>query len=471
MTDGRIRVRFAPSPTGFLHLGNARTAVVNWLYARRHGGVFILRVEDTDRERSTQEAVQVIYDGLRWLGLEWDEGPYLQSERFDTYRRRAEELLAQGKAYRCWCTPEELDERRKLALVEKRTPKYDGRCRTRTEPREGVSPVVRFRMPEEGATAIQDLVQGEVVTANAELDDLVLLRADGTPTYNFTVVIDDHEMAITHVVRGADHLSNTFRQVQIYRAFGWETPVFGHLSLILGPDRSKLSKRHGAVSVLQYRDEGYLPEAMVNALTRLGWSHGDEEVFTVDELVRLFDLPDVGKAPAIFDFEKLRNKYNAEHVKRADRTRLAGLLAETLERLGLARLPADDPRLGLLVDGLRERSRTLVEMAEAAKPLLADEVVWDEAAVKKHLKPEAADVLRALGERVGSLATFERASLAKSVEDLAAERGVGMGKVAQPARVALTGGAVSPPIDVVMAVLGRDRVLGRLAAGARKAAG
>ncbi|MBI5488548.1 MAG: glutamate--tRNA ligase [Deltaproteobacteria bacterium] len=471
MTDGRIRVRFAPSPTGFMHLGNARTAVVNWLYARRHGGTFVLRIEDTDRERSTQEAVQVIYDSLRWLGLDWDEGPYLQSERFELYRRRAEELVARGSAYRCWCTTDELEERRKQALAEKRNPKYDGRCRTRTEPREGISPVIRFRMPDQGATAIQDLVQGEVVTPNEELDDLVLLRADGTPTYNFTVVVDDHDMAITHVVRGADHLSNTFRQVQLYRAFGWELPAFGHLSLILGPDRAKLSKRHGAVSVLQYRDDGYLPEAMVNALTRLGWSHGDEEVFAVEELVRLFDLPDVGKSPAIFDFEKLRNKYNAEHLKRADPGRLGGLLAATLERLGIARLAAGDPRLGLLIDGLRERSRTLVEMAEASRPMLVEDVAYDEAAVKKHLKAEAADVLRALAERISALSGFDRPALAKAVEELAAARGVGMGKVAQPARVALTGTAVSPPIDVVMAVLGRDRVLRRLESGARKAAG
>ncbi|MBI5499936.1 MAG: glutamate--tRNA ligase [Deltaproteobacteria bacterium] len=471
MTDGKLRVRFAPSPTGFMHIGNARTAVVNWLYARRHGGTFVLRIEDTDRERSTQEAVQVIYDSLRWLGLDWDEGPYLQSERFELYRRRAEELVERGLAYRCWCTPDELEERRKQALAEKRNPKYDGRCRTRTEPREGVRPVIRFRMPETGTTAIQDLIQGEVVTANEELDDLVLRRADGAPTYNFTVVIDDHDMAITHVVRGADHLSNTFRQVQIYRAFGWDTPAFGHLSLILGPDRTKLSKRHGAVSVLQYRDDGYLPEAMVNALTRLGWSHGDEEVFTVEELVRLFDLPDVGKAPAIFDFEKLRNKYNAEHVRRADPGRMGGLLAATLERLGIARLTADDPRLALLTGGLRERSRTLVEMAEASRPLLVEDVAFDEAAVKKHLKADAADVLRALGERIAALAGFERPALARAIEELAAARGIGMGKVAQPARVALTGTAVSPPIDVVMAVLGREQVLRRLEAGARKAAG
>jgi glutamyl-tRNA synthetase len=470
MTSGTVRVRFAPSPTGYMHLGNARTAVVNWLYARRLGGKLVLRIEDTDVERSTKEAVQVIYDAMRWLGLDWDEGPFPQSERFELYRTRAEELVATGKAYRCTCTPAELDERRKVALAEKRNPKYDGRCRARHVPKD-VSHVIRFRMPDSGETRIHDLTQGDVVTANEELDDLVLLRADGTPVYNFTVVVDDHDMAITHVIRGADHLSNTFRQVQLYRAFGWDEPTFAHLSLILGPDRTKLSKRHGGVSVLQYRDEGYLPEALFNALVRLGWSHGDEEIFTVAELVKLFDLADVGNAPAIFDFEKLRNKYNAEHIKRADRGRLGTLLAGTLERLGIAKLAADDPRLGVLVDGLRERSRTLVEMAEAAKPMLAEEVVWDEAAVKKHLKPEVADVLRALREKLAALPELERSAVMKTVEELAAARGLGLGKVAQPARVALTGSGVSPPIDVVVAVLGRDRVLARLDAGAARAAG
>lgn len=278
-------------------------------------------------------------------------------------------------------------------------------------------------------------------------------------------------MGITHVIRGADHLSNTFRQLQIYRAFGWDAPAFAHLSLILGPDRTKLSKRHGGVSVLQYRDEGYLPEALVNALVRLGWSHGDDEIFTVDELIKLFDLPDVGNAPAIFDFEKTRNKYNAEHIKRADRGRLAALLAETLARLGHATLPPDDPRLGLLVDGLRERARTLVEMAESAKTLLAADVVWDEAAVKKQLKPEAAEMLRELARRFSEIPVLDRPAAMRALEELAAARGVGLGKVAQPARVALTGSSVSPPLDVVIAVLGRDVVLRRLAAGAERAAG
>jgi glutamyl-tRNA synthetase len=479
MSDDHIRVRFAPSPTGYMHLGNARTAVVNWLYARRHGGTFVLRIEDTDRERSTAEAVQVVYDALRWLGLDWDEGPlvggphgpYLQSGRFDLYRARAEELVAAGAAYRCWCTPEEVEERRRQALAEKRAPKYDGRCRERREPRAGVAPVIRFRAPGIGETRLDDVIQGGVVTPNEELDDLVLLRADGTPTYNFTVVVDDHEMRITHVIRGADHLSNTFRQIHIYRAFGWEPPRFAHQSLILGPDRTKLSKRHGAVSVLQYRDEGYLPEAIVNALVRLGWSHGDEEVFSVDELVRLFDLPDVGKAPAIFDFEKLRNKYNAEHVKRADRGRLARLLGETLGRLGSAALEPSDARLGLLVDGLRERSRTLVEMAEAAGRLLAEEVAWDDAAARKHLKGDAAEVLRSVAARLAALPALERAAVLQALEELAAARGVGLGRVAQPVRVALTGSAVSPPIDIVVAILGRETVLRRLEAGAARAAG
>lgn len=471
MTQPKVRVRFAPSPTGYMHLGNARTAIYNWLYARHHGGAFVLRIEDTDRERSTQAAVHVIYEAMRWLGLDWDEGPFLQSERFDLYRRRAEELVASGAAYRCYCTPEELEQRRQQALAEKRNPKYDGRCRERREPRAGVEPVIRFRMPDTGETVLEDRIQGRVVTPNEELDDLVLLRADGTPTYNFTVVVDDHEMDITLVLRGADHLSNTFRQLHIYRAFGWEPPAFAHQSLILGPDRTKLSKRHGAVSVLQYRDEGYLPEALVNALVRCGWSHGDEEVFPLPRLIELFDLDAVSNAPAVFDFEKLRNKYNAEHIKLASRERLAELLRETLARRDGVVLDPADPRLGLLVDGLRERSRTLVEMAEGARPLLAEEVVWDEAAVRKHLQGEAADVLQALVQRLEALPSFDRPAVLAALDGLAAERGLKLGKVAQPARVALLGTAVSPPIDVVLAVLGRERALARLRAGVARAAG
>lgn len=464
-----IRVRFAPSPTGFMHLGNARTAVVNWLFARHHGGKFLLRIEDTDRERSTKEAIAVILDSLRWLGLDWDEGPFYQSDRFDLYRRRADELLEKGRAYRCWCTPEELDERRRQALAEKRHPKYDGRCRTRVEPRAGVDPVIRFRAPDEGVTTVRDLIQGEVTTPNEELDDLILLRADRTPTYNFTVVVDDRDMTVTHVIRGADHLSNTFRQVQIYRAFDWPAPAFAHLPLILGPDRSKLSKRHGAVSVTQYRDEGYLPEAMVNALVRLGWSHGDREVFRVDELVRLFDLPDLGSAPSIFDFEKLRNKYNLEHMKIADLGRLCGLLVEYLPGEGIEGVARDDPRLAPLVEGTRERARTLVEMARIAAPLLGDAYEIDPAAAAKHLRPSAAPGLREVAGRLAALGEFDRPAVMQVFHDAAEALGVGLGKVAQPARVALTGTAVSPPIDVVVVVLGRDRALARLHAGLRRA--
>ncbi|MDI7267817.1 MAG: glutamate--tRNA ligase [Myxococcota bacterium] len=461
-----VRVRFAPSPTGFMHLGNARTAVVNWLFARHHGGVFVLRIEDTDRERSTEEAVGVILDSMRWLGLDWDEGPYRQSERFDLYRRRAGELIESGEAYRCWCTPEELDERRERSLAEKRKPKYDGRCRGRAEPRPGVEPVIRFRAPEDGATTVGDIIQGEVTTRNEELDDLVLVRADGTPTYNFTVVVDDHEMAITHVIRGADHLSNTFRQVQIYRALAWPLPEFAHLPLILGPDRSKLSKRHGAVSVTQYRDDGFLPESMVNALVRLGWSHGDREVFSVAELVGLFDLADVGKAPSIFDFAKLRSKYNAEHVKAAPVERLCSLLAEHLPGQGIDGVRADDPRLPLLVEALRERSPTLADMARAARPMLVDPVEIDAGAAAKHLRPEAAPALRELAARFGAREDIDRLAAMALFGDVAAARGVPLGKIAQPARVALTGSAVSPPIDVVAAVLGPRRTAERLEAGA-----
>jgi glutamyl-tRNA synthetase len=453
-----------------MHLGNARTAVFNWLYARHHGGVFVLRIEDTDRERSNEAAVQVILDALRWLGLDWDEGPIFQSGRFDRYREHADRLVADGKAYRCWCTPEELEERRKAALAEKGAVKYDGRCRARTDPRPGIEPVIRFRMPDGGETRLDDAIQGEVVTPNEELDDLVILRADGSPTYNFSVVVDDHEMAITHVIRGADHLSNTFRQLHLYRGLGWEPPRFAHQSLILGPDRAKLSKRHGAVSVLQYRDEGYLPEAMVNALVRLGWSHGDQELFSTEELVRVFDLDAAGPAHSIFDFEKLRNLFNAEHIRRCPADRLARLLGETLERLGIVRLDPSDRRLPLLAAALRERSHTMVEMAGLARPMLGETVTFDEKAVKKHLRPETAPVLESLAGRIETLDPFEAPGILAAFAAEAEARGLAMGKVAQPARVALVGSAASPPIEVVVEILGPDVAVARLRAGAALAA-
>jgi len=462
MTEPTVRVRFAPSPTGFLHLGNARTAVFNWLYARHTGGVFVLRVEDTDRERSTLEAERVIFEAMEWLGLTWDEGPFHQSERNDLYRSHAERLLAEGKAYHCWCTPEEIEERRQAALAAKQAfIGYDGRCRDRKDPRPGVNPVIRFRSPDEGRTTWVDLNQGEISVENVETDDLVILRADGTPTYNFTVVVDDAAMGITHVIRGADHITNTPRQIQLYRAFGFKVPFFAHHGLVLGPDRSKLSKRHGAVSVTQYREMGFLPGAMINALARLGWSHGDQEIFTREELVNLFDIKDVSSAGAIFDFEKLKSLFNHEHIKRSDLAVIGPLLREHFARIGIE-LPADDPRLPWAIEAGRERGKTMADMAELLKPLFADQVQLNEKDAAKNLKPEIRGNLEALAGKLEALPDWSPAALMEVYKKTAEDLGVGLGKVAQPARVALTGSSASPPIDLVTAIIGRERSLRRI---------
>ncbi len=464
-----VRVRFAPSPTGYMHVGNARAAIFNWLFARHEGGTFVLRIEDTDRERSTEQAVEVILDGLRWLGVDWDEGPIFQSERLDLYREAADRLVAEGKAYRCYCTTEELEARRAEGRKGKATG-YDGRCRSRTAPREGVPPVIRLRTPDEGATAFDDIVQGRIETPNEEIDDRVILRSDGTPTYNLSVVVDDHAMGITHIVRGADHLTNTPVQVLLYGAFGWPMPRFAHLPLILGPDRSKLSKRHGSVKVTDYRDEGILPEALWNALLRLGWSHGDQEIFARDEVVPLFELSKVSRSPSIFDFDKLRNLFSHHFVRAAEPSRLAALVVEHLGRIGLE-VAADDPRLALLLPALTERARTLVELAEQARPFLSDDVAVDEAAAKKHLKPEAAPLLADLADRIERLpAGADGPAIMACFEAAAEAGGVKLGKVAQPARVLMLGTDRSPGIDLVVRVLGLPRAVARIRDGASRLA-
>jgi glutamyl-tRNA synthetase len=454
-----VVTRFAPSPTGLLHIGGARTALFSWLYARRKGGRFILRIEDTDRERSTEEAVGVILDGMQWLSLSADAGPYYQTQRFPRYREVLERFLSSGLAYRCYCTKAELEQLRAEQIARKQKPRYDGRCRNRSEPRPGIEPVVRFRNPVDGEVVVDDLVHGRVVFQNAELDDLIIARSDGTPTYNFCVVVDDWDMKITHVIRGDDHLNNTPRQMNMLRALGAEPPVYAHVSMILGADGAKLSKRHGAVSVLHYRDEGFLPEALLNYLARLGWSHGDQEIFTLDEMVAVFDIAHVNKAAAAFDPEKLL-WVNQQHMMRASIQRLAALLRAQLARLGIE--CSDEPLLEGVAAVQRERARTMKEMAENSRYFFLDRVEIDEKAAQKHLTRASAPVLEQVRERLKALPSWSAEQVHRSLQDLAGALGVGLGKVAQPLRVAVSGGAVSPPIDATVALIGRDRALERV---------
>jgi glutamyl-tRNA synthetase len=454
-----VVTRFAPSPTGMLHIGGARTALFSWLYARRTGGRFILRIEDTDRERSTEEAVAVILDGMQWLGLAADEGPYYQTQRFPRYRKVLEQMLSSGLAYRCYCTKEELEQLRAEQLARKQKPRYDGRCRGRAAPRVGVQPVVRFRNPIDGEVVVDDLVHGRVVFQNAELDDLVIARSDGTPTYNFCVVVDDSDMSITHVIRGDDHLNNTPRQINMLRALGRTPPAYAHVSMILGADGAKLSKRHGAVSVLQYRDEGYLPEALLNYLARLGWSHGDQEIFTLDEMTAAFDITDVNKAAAAFDPEKLL-WVNQQHMMRVPIVRLGSLLRAQLARFGIQ--SSDQALLEGVATVQRERARTMKEMAENSRYFFLDSVEIDEKAGRKHLTPDGAAALETIRERLRGLSSWSAEEVHRSLQEIAAETSAGLGKVAQPLRVAVSGGAVSPPIDATVALIGRDRVLRRI---------
>ena len=454
-----VRTRFAPSPTGFLHIGGVRTALFSWLQARHHGGQFILRIEDTDRARSTEEAIQVILDGMEWLGLRADEGPLYQTDRFERYGEVAEQLLAGGHAYRCYCSKDELDEMRAGQMGRGEKPRYDGRCRDRKEPREGVPPVLRFRNPDSGQVVVDDKVRGRVVFDNRELDDLVLLRSDGVPTYNFSVVVDDMDMGITHVVRGDDHLNNTPRQINLYRALGAEPPVFAHVPMILGPDGAKLSKRHGAVSVLQYRQDGYLPEALLNYLVRLGWSHGDQEIFSIDEMIRLFDIADVNKAASSFNPEKLL-WLNQHYIKEAPASRLAAELGWQLERLGVR--CSDGPPLEEVAEAYRERARTLHEMAQSALFFYREFEAYHEKAARQHLGEASVPALEALRERLEKLEDWSAPGVHAVVEGVAELLDLKLGKVAQPLRVAVSGGPVSPPIDVTVALLGRDVTLARL---------
>jgi glutamyl-tRNA synthetase len=453
-----VVTRFAPSPTGYLHIGGARTALFNWLFARRNGGTFILRIEDTDRERSTPEAVKAILDGMSWLGITWDEGPFFQTERMERYRAEAGRLIAEGKAYRCVCTPEELDARREAARAKGATPRYDRKCRGMSPSEaEGKPFVIRFRAPLSGKTIVRDLLRGDVAYENGELDDLILLRSDGLPTYNFVVVVDDASMGITHVLRGDDHLNNTPKQILLYEALGYPLPKFGHFPLIHGMEGGKLSKRQDDVSVTAYRDRGYLPEAMVNYLVRMGWGHGDQEIFSLEELQGIFSLESVGKSPSRFDPEKLLH-LNAHYIKTGSPERLAALLVPFLGKRGIEAKPS--PWLAKAVRTFQERSRTLEEMADSSEYYFRPRDPDPKAA--KFLTPEIATLFEEIARDFRSLPEFTPAAIESVLHRLAENRGAKLGKVAQPIRVALTGGTVSPGIFEVMDVLGRDEVIRRL---------
>ncbi|MDP9011891.1 MAG: glutamate--tRNA ligase [Pseudomonadota bacterium] len=455
-----VRTRFAPSPTGFLHIGGLRTALFSWLYARRHGGRFILRIEDTDLERSTDAAIQQILDGMRWAGLDYDEGPFFQTKRFDRYREVIDRMIAAGTAYRCFCTKAELDQLRADQTARGEKPRYDGRWRDRSDSRPGVPPVVRFRNPLSGEVIVDDVVHGPVVFQNSELDDLIIARSDGTPTYNFCVVVDDMDMQMTHVIRGDDHLNNTPRQINMLRALGATVPVYAHLPMILGADGAKLSKRHGAVSVLQYRDEGFLPEALLNYLVRLGWSHGDQEIFTVDDMVKLFDIADVNKSASAFNGEKLA-WLNQQHMMRTPAARLVPTLRWHLEQEAIR--PEDDAQLEQIVLAQRERAKTMKEMASNSTFFFRAPETYDEKSVRKHV---SADILRLLDEvsrELAALATWSAPAIHELLSVFSAANGVALGKLAQPIRLAVCGGTVSPPIDATLNILGKTEALSRLA--------
>ena len=456
-----VITRFAPSPTGMLHIGGVRTALFSWLYARRFGGQFILRVEDTDLERSKPEHVEVILEGMKWLGLGHDLGPYYQTQRFDRYKQVIAEMVAAGTAYHCYCSKEELDAMRSAQQLAKEKPRYDGRCRhgRGPGPQSGRSPVVRFANPEEGATVVEDVVHGAVTFQNKELDDLIIARSDGTPTYNFCVVVDDADMGVTHVIRGDDHLNNTPRQLNILLALGKQPPVYAHVPMILGPDGAKLSKRHGAVSVLQYQEDGYLPDALLNYLVRLGWSHGDQEFFTRAEMIAAFDVRDINKAASAMNMEKLL-WLNQQHLIRTDPKEIVPHLAWHLARLGIE---AKDPGLleGIIV-AQRERAKTLKEMAENSRFFFGDHVTLDPKAAEKHLSADARALLGELRTRLAALDDWRAPAIHAVLEGLATEKSLGLGKIAQPLRVAVSGGTVSPPIDATLVLLTKKRALERI---------
>ena len=455
-----VRTRFAPSPTGYLHIGGVRKALFSWLYARHHQGSFILRIEDTDRVRSTDESVQVILDGLQWLGLEYDEGPFYQTQRYDRYKEIIQKLLDEDKAYHCYCSKEALDVMREEAMARGDKPKYDGRCRHGDHPHKNdKSPVVRFKNPLDGEVVIEDRIQGTVVYKNEELDDLIIARSDGTPTYNLTVVVDDMDMQITDVIRGDDHLNITPRQINIFHALDAKATNYAHMPLILGEDGSRLSKRHGAANILQYKEDGYLPEALLNYLARLGWSYGDQEIFSMSEMIEYFDIEDVNKSAASVNPEKLL-WLNQHYIKTGDNAELADKLSNYFAMLDID--TQNGPDILELVEVQKDRSKTLVEMAEQSRFFYVDFEAHDADAAKKHLRPVVLEPLEKIREKLVALDEWQDENLHQIIVETAAEFDIKMGKIAQPLRVAISGGSVSPSIDVTLRLIGKKRVIARL---------
>jgi len=454
-----IKTRFAPSPTGNLHIGGARTALFNYLYAKHTGGVFVLRIEDTDIERSKEEYTKDILEGLKWLGMYWDEGPHFQKERMDIYRQHAHRLLNEGKAYKCYCSTETLEEKRKAALGEGRKPNYDRTCRDLTEDRKNQPFVIRFKSPVNGEVSFEDRIRGRITFKCEELDDLVILRTDNTPTYNFTVVVDDALMGITSIIRGDDHINNTPRQILIYEALNYETPEFAHVPLIHGKDKSRLSKRHGATSLLEYRNDGFLPEALMNYLARLGWAHGDQEVFSREDLIEKFDLGKVGKSPSIFDMDKLL-WLNGHYLKTMPEGDIAARLEPFIENRGIK--VTDKNKLIPVVINLRDRAKTLREMAEMAAFFFTDDFPYDENAKNKFLTVSTKPILERFLNEFTSVSSFDENEQRKLFETMAQDGGKKLVEVIQPVRVALCGRTVSPGIFEVVSILGRDSVVKRI---------
>jgi glutamyl-tRNA synthetase len=454
----KIRTRFAPSPTGFLHIGGARTALFSWLYARKHGGKFVLRIEDTDLERSTAESVNAILEGMTWLGMEYDEGPFYQTDRFDRYAEVIQQLLDEGHAYRCNCSKERLETLREQQMARKQKPRYDGHCRDKqVDPNE--PHVIRFRNPQDGDVLVDDIIRGKVFIHNRELDDLIIRRTDGSPTYNLTVVVDDLDMNITHVIRGDDHINNTPRQINILQALGADIPKYAHVPMILGEDGARLSKRHGATSVVQYRDEGFLPEALLNYLVRLGWSHGDQEVFTVDEMIEYFQLENVNRSASTFNTEKLL-WLNQQYIKNDDPARIAHLLSPHMGDLDID--PTEGPDLVEVVAAQQERASTLLEMAQASVFFYKDFDEYEPKAAKAHLRPVAETPLRELRQALAGLESWQAEAIHQVVHDVAEQLELKMGKVGMPLRVAVAGCGASPSIDITLQLLGKEKTLRRI---------
>jgi glutamyl-tRNA synthetase len=454
-----VRTRFAPSPTGYLHIGGARTALFSWLYARKTQGKFVLRIEDTDRERSTQASVDAILEGMDWLGLDYDEGPIYQTDRFDRYKEVIQQLLDEGKAYYCYCSKEELEAMRETQMTNKEKPRYDGRCRERTEPREGVDPVIRFRNPQDGVVEFDDLIRGKITISNAELDDLIIARSDGTPTYNLTVVVDDLDMGITQVIRGDDHINNTPRQINIMKALGAEPPKFAHVPMILGDDGKRLSKRHGAVSVMQYRDDGFLPQALVNYLVRLGWSFGDQEVFSREEMIEHFTLEGVNRSASAFNADKLL-WLNQHYLKTLPLEEIEAHLQWHLDQQQLD--TTNGPDIKAVIDAQRERAKTLVDLVESSRYFYEDFDEYDENAAKKQFKTATPDILQAVHDELATLTDWQGEAIHAAIMQVCDRMELKLGKVGSPLRVAVTGSAMSPSLDITLELIGRDKVLERI---------